>query len=238
MTKAKEKRLAILAWEETLIPKGLDQLGQLVGNSTHPDTFDFPLDIVRVAGARWETILVNPDQEVLGRMIDLAQELEKKGYGAITTSCGFNAIFQEDLARSVKIPVLSSSLLQIPYIQAIIGTKRPVPVVTASSQYLTEEHFAKTGTQDLSQIYVYGMEDYSSEWKKVNQEDQDLDLDRLKEEIGDLADLIVKEHPQAGAILLECTDLPPFADLVRERTGLPVFDFVSMMENAYQVLDK
>ncbi len=41
-------------------------------------------------------------------MNQLAKEVEKEGVRAITTSCGFNAIFQEALANAVNIPVFTS----------------------------------------------------------------------------------------------------------------------------------
>jgi hypothetical protein len=39
----------------------------------------------------------------------------------------------------------------------------------------------------------------------------------------------VKENPKIGAFVLECTDLPPFAQRIREVTGKPVFDFVTLV---------
>ena len=32
-----------------------------------------------------------------------------------------------------------------------------------------------------------------------------------------------------GAVLLECSDLPPYAHAIQREIGLPVFDFVTMI---------
>jgi Asp/Glu/hydantoin racemase len=41
------------------------------------------------------------------------------------------------------------------------------------------------------------------------------------------------QYPDVGAIVLECTNMPPYADSVRRVTGLPVFDAVTMVNHAY-----
>lgn len=47
------------------------------------------------------------------------------------------------------------------------------------------------------------------------------------------ANHLVRKHPDVGAIILECTNMPPYADTVRQVTGLPVFDAVTMINYAY-----
>jgi len=37
----------------------------------------------------------------------------------------------------------------------------------------------------------------------------------------------LKEFPQTRAFLFECTELPPYSDAVRCKTGLPVFDAIT-----------
>ena len=37
----------------------------------------------------------------------------------------------------------------------------------------------------------------------------------------------IKANPQIRAILLECTELPPYADAIRHATGLPVYDAIT-----------
>ena len=42
--------------------------------------------------------------------------------------------------------------------------------------------------------------------------------------------LLVEKYPDIGSILIECTDMSPWSDKVREATGLPVFDPVDMVK--------
>jgi Asp/Glu/hydantoin racemase len=47
---------------------------------------------------------------------------------------------------------------------------------------------------------------------------------------------LVEENPDVGAIVLECTDLPPFAETLRSAAGVPIFDIVTLMNMVYQAV--
>lgn len=92
----KKAKIAILRWEQGLVPEGLMQLEAMPGNSTNPETFPFPVKLVEVPGACVETVITHPSQQLLADMIEISKGLvEKDGIKAISTSCGFNAIFQK-----------------------------------------------------------------------------------------------------------------------------------------------
>lgn len=93
MTKYDKPEIGILCWEAGQSPRGLVQLEALKGNSTNPDSYNFPVRFYRVKGANIHTILENPDKTVLARMIEAGKEMLRDGIKAVTTSCGFNAIF-------------------------------------------------------------------------------------------------------------------------------------------------
>ena len=57
----------------------------------------------------------------------------------------------------------------------------------------------------------------------------ELDNGKLTEDLMTLGKMIRDEHPEIGAILLECSDLPPYAWAVQKASGLPVFDFISLI---------
>ena len=56
-----------------------------------------------------------------------------------------------------------------------------------------------------------------------------LDFDKVEAELVDVALGLVADHPNVGAILLECVDLPPYAHAVQEAVGLPVFDITTLI---------
>jgi Asp/Glu/hydantoin racemase len=39
-----------------------------------------------------------------------------------------------------------------------------------------------------------------------------------------------------GALVIECTDLPPFAHLIQEKIRVPVFDIVTLTNMIYETL--
>lgn len=225
---------AIFAWDAGKVPRGLKQLEELRGNSTNPHSFSFPIVIERIPGACAETIIQNPSRQVLDTMISKAKDLQTRGIKGITTSCGFNAIFQKEIAKAVKIPFFSSSLLQLPYIRSVYGSDRDVIVITARKSNLKPEHFFATGTTDLSHVHIYGMREESKEWLRMNTYfDAEINIDALYDDFVRVAEKSLREQPGAAAFLFECTDMPPFSQLIREVTGLPVFDFVTMTNYFY-----
>jgi len=230
------EKIAILRWESGHVPQGLMQLEQLPGNSTNLASYPFPVKLVEVKGANTDTVILHPSQKLLEDMIQLAKELEKEGVRAITTSCGFNAIFQEALANAVDIPVFTSSLLQVPFAQALVGRDRAVGVITASASSLSEKHLRACGITAEMHPIVMGLEN-APEWSKIfDHPDDSFDMDLVTEEILNVARQGVKDHPEIGAIVLECTDLPPFARRIREELDIPVFDFNSMIGHVAMAL--
>ena len=91
-------KIAILRWESGFVPQGLMQLETMAGNSTNPASYPFPVRLVEVKGACVETVITHPSRELLQSMIAICRQLKEEGVQAVTTSCGFNAIFQKELA--------------------------------------------------------------------------------------------------------------------------------------------
>ncbi|BHH86059.1 aspartate/glutamate racemase family protein [Desulforhopalus sp. 52FAK] len=225
---SKKPFLGVLCWENGSNPKGLEQLESLIGNSTNPQTYPFPVLFKRVAGANYQSVLVTPDSGLIQPMVEAAEAMIAQGVRTIITSCGFNAIFQRELAAALNVPVFTSALMQIPFIRTSLGRKKIV-VITASKQDLKPQHFQAIGVADMQGIEIYGM-DEMPEWSKISRSpDQPLSIEKVEKEIVSLAVSAKEDHPDAGAFLLECTDLPPFANAVREAVDLQVFDLSTMV---------
>ena len=234
--KTRQAEIGILCWEAGHVPRGLVQLESLVGNSTNPDSYTFPVRFCRVKGANIETILENPSPVVLQAMIAEAKAMVADGVRAITTSCGFNAIFQEELADAVDVPVFTSSLLQVPFVQKMIGFRGEVAVITAKAAALKPEHLAAAGITRTDNVHVHGLEG-CTQWSKIfTSPEEDMDLEAVRGEILGVALEALKAHPRTRAVVLECTDLPPFAEEIRGVTGLPVFDFITLVNTVHASL--
>lgn len=229
-------KIGMLCWEAGHIPRGLVQTESLRGSSTNPDSFDFPVRYCRVKGANIQTILEKPDRDVLQTMIAGARAMVTDGVCAITTSCGFNAIFQEELANAVDVPVFTSSLLQVPLVRSMLGENRAIGVITAKKAALRKEHLRAVGITEDIPLRIFGLED-CREWGKIfRTPDDDVDLKLIEDEVVGVALKAKRRHPEIGAFVLECTDLPPFAQTIREGTECPVFDIVTMTNYVYQAI--
>ncbi len=205
-----------------------------VGNAT---SYDYPVRYKTVDGLTGERIY-NHDYSFVDKMIAGAKELEKEGVKAITGDCGFMAIFNKEVKESVNIPVFLSSLLQIPFIRSTLPDSAKIGIITANSNSLTSEVFEKIGIFDESNLIIHGLENDKNFREAANDEIGTLDSDGIRKEVVAAAKKIISEHPETRTFLLECSMLPPYSAAVQQATGLPVYDFITMIDYAYSTIVK
>lgn len=206
----------------------------LPGNVANANTFDFPVRYAVVEGATAERLLYQADRTLIGPYIDAARKLQLEGVRAITGACGFMALFQQELAAAVEIPVFASSLLQVPFIHRITGKR--VGIITADSTCLNAAHFAGCGIPEDIPLAVAGMEGHEAFRQGILANIGELDDDQIRRDTVEVAAALQTGHDDLGAILLECSDLPPYAHAVQAATGLPVFDFITMINYVHETL--
>jgi len=200
-----------------------------IGNAL---TFPFPVRYRKVTGATPVRVVKEADPALIEPFIEAAKELEREGVCAITTSCGFLAIFHKYLAEAVNVPVYSSSLLQLPMVAAMIGPDKKVGVMTASKPNLTPLHFKGVGAEGINMV-IYGMEG-EEEFPKVFLEGkEEMDVAKVEAEMVKVARTMIEENPDIGAIVFECTNMPPFRKAVQKSVNRPVFDIVTLTNYVY-----
>lgn len=204
------------------------------GNVGNGSTFPFPVRYAEVEGATIDRLLNRRDPGLAEPFIRAAQQLRDQGVRAITGACGFMALFQKEVSAAVDIPVLLSSLMQVPFIHQITG--KTVGIITANSSCLTPKHFDSCGIPADVPVAVAGMEGQQEFREAVLEEKGTLDSSKIEKEVVAVARELVEKSPDVGAILLECSDLPPYAHAVQACTGLPVFDFITMIEYMHGAL--
>jgi len=204
------------------------------GNVANASTYSFPVRYAVADGVTGEKLLYNADESLLGPFVAAARRLEAEGVKAITGACGFMALFQKEIAASVDIPVFVSSLLQVNFMHRI--TNRRVGIICADSSCLKPEHLAGTGVLPDIPLAVAGMEGCEAFNQGIRANIGELDDDGIRDGIVDVATRLVAGHPDIGSILLECSDLPPYAHAVQDATGLPVFDFNTMINHVHETL--
>jgi Asp/Glu/hydantoin racemase len=224
--------MGMLVWEEG--KNSLAQLEVIPGNIVHPETFRFPIKYIRVKGANYRTVVEQSNEAVLAEMIKVAREMEAAGVRVITTSCGFNAIFQKELANAVAVPVFSSSLMQVPMVYNMLKQGQQIGIITADKKHLTRAHLEAAGIASSIPVCIMGVES-TGEFSKVRTDPgAKVDTGKFIQEIVDVAKILASENPNLGAIVLECTDLPPASAAIRKILGLPVFDIVTLMNMVHE----
>ncbi len=229
-------KIGILRWEAGLVTKGLQQLAKMKGNSVNPDSYAYPVLLRRVKGASAQTIIIQPDENVLNGMVAEMKEMISAGVKAITTTCGFNAIHQKRLANLADVPVFTSSIMQVPFVKMMLGSDQSVAILTARKKSLTIEHLRNAGIGPDIPLHVFGMEGCQEWGKLLNYSEVEMDLKMVKEEIISMSMHAIRNYPEIGAFVLECTDMPPFSEAIKKATGLPVFDFITMTNYVYKAL--
>ncbi len=209
---------------------------RIAGDIGNARTFPFPVRYHRVAGAEPDLVVRRGAEGLLPAFVDGARQLEREGVGAITTSCGFLVKFQRELAAAVRVPVFTSSLLMVPLVAGMLAPGRKVGILTVNAATLGPEHLAGAGIGLDVPIAVVGMEGEKEFSRVLLGDELELDVDLAREEHVRVARRLVAEHPEVGAIVLECTNMPPYADDVRRETGLPVFDILSLVTMVHGAL--
>ena len=99
---------------------------RIKGDIGNPSTFNFPVRMKVVTNASPERVVTQADKSLIRSFIDIGQALIAEGAVAITTSCGFLALFHKELIRAFEVPVFSSSLLQVHIAASVIKKSRKV----------------------------------------------------------------------------------------------------------------
>lgn len=196
-----------------------------VGNAS---TFPFPVRYKVVRGASLQRVVKEADPALLEPFIQAAKELEHEGVRAITTSCGFLAIFQKEIANALNIPVFTSSLLQVPMVQSFLSKEQKVGIITARARSLSSMHLAGVGIENC-RLVIEGMDEAEAFTSTFVEGNPLIDIDKCTAEMVETAQRLVDGNPEVGAIVLECTNMPPFAKAVQDAVKLPVFDIVTLI---------
>jgi aspartate/glutamate racemase len=196
-----------------------------MGNGT---TWPFPVLYRVVSGASPEKVVLNGAAGLLPDFIDAAKDLVRLGAEAITTNCGFLSLFQKEIAAAVGVPVATSSLMQVPWVQATLPPGKRVGLVTVSGSTLTPAHLAGAGVP--LDTPLVGTE-HGKEFFRVliKAEKDDMDIAQAERDVVEAGKELVARNPDVGAIVLECTNMPPYAAALQAEVGLPVYDIYSMI---------
>ena len=200
---------------------------RIVGEVGNALTWDFPVHYRVVRGASPERVVLHGAPGLLDAFIDAARELVAMGADGITTNCGFLSLFQKELAAAVAVPVASSSLMQAAFIGALLPPGRRVGIITISADTLSAAHLEAAGVGGDVAIVGTRPDCHFNDVILGNRDE--LDTGRARDDLLEAAARLVREHEGIGAILLECTNMCPYAAAMRDAVGLPVFDMAGFI---------
>ena len=188
---------------------------KLPGNVVNATTFDFPVLYKKVEFDIELLFEGAPELEMV--VVEAAKELEAEGVRAIVGACGYFAHFQKQVADAVSVPVFLSSLCQLPLIKLGLKQDQKIAVFAASADNIQD-----VGSMESFAPIRWGEETLDNKW--------------LTEDLEKTAHDLVEQHREIGAILLECSDLPPYAYAIQAATGLPIFDFITLIKWAHSAV--
>ncbi|MBW7921110.1 MAG: aspartate/glutamate racemase family protein [Rubellimicrobium sp.] len=199
-----------------------------VGNAT---SYRYPVLYRTVPDVTLDRLINRGDLSLTGNVLATARGLEAVGVRAITSDCGYMLHFQKQVAAAVSIPVMLSPLLQLPFVESLLGDDAAIGIICANRQRLTPDLLAIALPNPRLPVHVAGLETCPNFRGPILDETDTLDSDAIEAEVVAAASQLCDAHPAIGAIVMECSNLPPYAHAVQAATGRPVFDFLTMIDH-------
>lgn len=202
---------------------------RLPGDIGHGDSWHFPVLYHVVPGASPDRVVRHTgDAELLAAFRAGIDHLVALGVDGITTSCGFLARLHPALRAHSPVPLATSSLLQVPLVQSMLPAGQTVGILTFDADALTADHLTAVGVDPATPIQ--GLAPGGAFQQAIFSEDPLVDLLALRQDVTEAARALVARYPTIGAIVSECTNLPPHARAIAEATGRPVYDILTLVE--------
>jgi hypothetical protein len=195
------------------------------GDVGHPATFRVPVRRLVVQGAAPRRVVASAvalrASGLAERFAAAMRQLEAQGARALTTSCGFLVLLQRELQQAVNVPVVSSSLLQLP---AQLAAQAQVGVLTISAGHLGNEHLLAAGVpaERLQDVLVQGVDPAGPFATAILGNRPTMDLSAAEADVVAAARALKQRAPQLRTLVLECTNMPPYAEAIRMTTGCEI----------------
>lgn len=203
------------------------QFPRIPGDVGHAGTWPFPVLYKVVKGASPDRVVNRNAEGLLDEFVRAARELVATGADGITTNCGFLSLFQAELSEAIGVPVAASGLMQVPWVQALLGPGKRVGVLTVSKSTLTADHLAAAGVGIDTPV---GGTDGGREFSRaILGNELELDVDLARADLVEAGERLLADHPDIGALVLECTNMVPYSADLAEALGIPVYDFYSFV---------
>jgi hypothetical protein len=197
------------------------------GDVGNPASFAIPVQHRVVAGASPQRVVREGDPTLLQPFIDAARQLVDEGARAITTSCGFLVQFQQAMQAALPVPVWTSSLLKLPELSS-------PGVITVDALSLGSAHLRAAGADPT--VPIVGLAVHSHLQRALLEDLPDIDPQQAEADVVDAAQRLVARWPTVREIVLECTNMPPYAKAAARATRRPVHHVISLLHERWRAL--
>ncbi|WP_353474735.1 aspartate/glutamate racemase family protein [Salipiger sp. H15] len=203
---------------------------RIPGDAGNPESYHLPARVRVVPGAGSPDIVRDgrPAPELVAAFRAAAAELVAEGACLITSTCGFLISVQRDIASGLPVPVLLSGLCLLPMLRPMMG-ERPIGVLTASASALGPDAIRAAGVAS-GDVRIGGMQQsalFVETFLAAKTEQRAaFDPGEMQREVCAAAEALVARSPEIAALVLECGNLPPYAEAIRRVTGRPVFSIL------------
>jgi hypothetical protein len=171
----------------------------------------FPKEIVRSAESLKR-------HQVLLAFVKAGLQLVDQGAKGLTTSCGFLVLLQHELQQALPVPVRTSSLLLIPN---LLTKHQAVGVLTMDKSALGNAHFLAAGVtpQDIPRLIVQGVDRKGEFANAIMGNCPQMNFEAAQKNVVSAALRLKQKAPDLKHVVLECTNMPPYAGAIEEATG-------------------
>jgi Asp/Glu/hydantoin racemase len=194
------------------------------GNMQNARTFDFPV-LFGVVPRVTTDELCTGSPELGARVIATGHELLKQGVKAIAGACGSFAHFQSRAASSFKVPTAMSVMVQVPFLLSMLPKDRKLAIVFASARAFTDQlrRECSIADADLSRIVITEAIALQA-FRDFTGSPSHFDVAALESQLCEHTVKLMRADPSISMIVLQCSDLPPFACSIQRAVRCPVVD--------------
>lgn len=201
---------------------------RLPGDIANAQTWPFPVQFTVVRGVSPQRVIGGDPADYLPPFYRAIDEMVALGVDGITTSCGFLAATQKQLAAYSPIPIAATSLLQIPLVQALLPRGKRVGVVCTDTAKLTPDHFI--GVDAPIDLPIAELPEHGVIRPNMRNGVTKVDYASQEAEVVDVVRRFLAENPEIGAIVAECANLGPYSATVARVLNIPVYDIVTLID--------
>jgi hypothetical protein len=207
---------------DTRFPRPVGDLGNLA-------TWPVPVNIRVVRGIWPDKVVQSAAGLHAGRVgpafAAVVQSLAREGAAAVTTTCGFLVLLQQELQAATRVPVISSSLMLLP---GLLASRHRVGVLTISAAKLGKEYLRAAGVQRerLGDVVVQGVDPKGEFATRILGNQPEMDLALARADVVAAAVALKAREPSLTDVVLECTNMPPYRNAISETTGLKTWSLL------------